>query len=70
MIFQYLKIIYHMTLLMASRHNSISPNKFFINSFIDYSKNNLEENLFVYCSSRFVYEYIETIDDLLFLRFC
>ena len=61
--------IYHMTLLMASRHNSISPNKFFINSFIDYAKNNLEENLFVYCSSRFVYEYIETIDDLLFKDF-
>ena len=62
--------IYHMTLLMTSKNNNESLKmNLFINSFINYSKMHLNEDLFVYCSSRFVYEHIVNIDNDIFYDF-
>ena len=62
--------IYHMTLFMVSKkiniNNSIVS---FFNSFFDFSKKNLTEDLFVHCVSRFISDYIENIDNNFFYDF-
>ena len=66
----YKDYIYHMTLFMVSKtpniNNSIAS---FANTFFDFSKENLKEDLFIYCVSRFISDYIENIDDNFFLDF-
>ena len=58
--------IYNMTFFLVTQKKNNKTIKSFFNEFVDFSKNHLNEELFVYCVSRFVSDYIIYIDNVFF----